>query len=206
MTLYPIQLLATDSNWRLFMLRKQDPAFARFQERVHKRDRYSCRYCGFTSREAMEVINLDGDYHNNSLFNLMTACGFCAQCFFLESIGKAAFGGGTFIYLPEIAQGQLNALCHMLFASIAAGNTFAKQARNIYLSLRLRIQIVEEKLGAGLSRPSALGSILVESNQKTLLALHPDIAGALRILPSFTAFSKTIQQQMYSSFDAMLIW
>jgi intracellular multiplication protein IcmJ len=205
MILHPIQLLATDSNWRLFMLRKHDAAFAYFQERVHKRDHYSCRYCGFTCAEMMEVVNLDGDYHNNSLFNLMTACGFCTQCFFLESIGKADFGGGTFIYLPEISQGQLNALSHMLFTSMAAGNTFAKQARNIYLSLRLRIQIVEEKLGAGLSRPSALGAVLVEANQKTLLALHPDIAGALRILPSFTAFARMIQRQMYSSFDTLLI-
>ena len=66
----------------------------------------------------METINLNSNYADNKKDNLITACGLCAQCFFLEAIGKSDFGGGVLIYLPELRQSELNALCHAIFASI----------------------------------------------------------------------------------------
>ena len=89
-----IQLTATANNWRLFMLRKGDPGFQAFAERVFKRDRYICQFCGFQAQRLQEIINVDSNYHHNRLENLVTACGFCAQCFFLEAVGKSDFGGG----------------------------------------------------------------------------------------------------------------
>ena len=42
----------------------------------------------------------------NKVSNLVTACCFCGQCCFLESVSVGKYGGGTLIYLPEIDQAQ----------------------------------------------------------------------------------------------------
>lgn len=89
-----IELMATANNWRLFMLRRGDPAFLSFQEKIHARDRFTCQFCGFQAKENLESINLNGNYLDNKKENLATACGLCAQCFFLEAVGKSDFGGG----------------------------------------------------------------------------------------------------------------
>ena len=164
MALQGITLSASARNWRLFMVRKADPAFLSFQDKVFARDEHTCQYCGFQAKEYQEVVNQDGDCHNNRLDNLNTACPFCAQCFFLEAIGKSDFGGGTLIYLPEMSQGELNALCHVLFAAMVNGNAYSHQAKNIYRSLRLRSQIVEKQLGEGMSNPALYGHMLVDAN------------------------------------------
>ena len=187
-----IRLLATESNWRLFMTRKNDPAFKKFAERALKRDRYTCQYCGFQAQQLQEVINVDANYRNNRLENLVTACDFCAQCFFLEAVGKSDFGGGTFIYLPEISQTELNALCHVLFTVMASGNTTDDvNAKNTYRSLRLRSQVVEQELGEGLSSPSLYGHLLIDSQADPLhkRSVNKELSTMLRLLPDITRFT-----------------
>ena len=63
----------------------------------------------------MEVINLDGNYKNNKVTNMVLACPLCAQCFFLEMIGKVANTGAILIYLPEISQEDLNLYAMLYF-------------------------------------------------------------------------------------------
>jgi intracellular multiplication protein IcmJ len=109
MPVYPIKLSAAPNAWRLFMLRKADPSFAAFGKKIFERDNYTCQFCGFRAINYQEVINLDQNYNNNQPRNLVTACCFCAQCFFIESIGKQDYGGGTIIYLPKVTQNDLNA-------------------------------------------------------------------------------------------------
>ncbi len=187
MALRDVTLSATESNWRLFMIRKADSAFLTFQEKICARDQHTCQYCGFRTNKHLEVINLNGNYRDNRANNLITACGFCAQCFFMESIGKGEFGGGTLIYLPEMTQSQLNALCHVLFATIVMGSTNASQARNIYRSFKLRAQIVEKQLGEGLSNPALFGRLSVDTKlAKT--DFHKEITSNLRLLPDLSGF------------------
>ncbi len=187
-----IRLAATESNWRLFMTRKNDPSFKKFAERAFNRDRFICRYCGFQARLLQEIINIDGNYRNNRIENLATACTFCAQCFFLEAVGKSDFGGGTLIYLPEITQMELNALCHVFFTIMASGNTADdSNARNTYRSLRLRSQVVEQELGEGFSSPSLYGHLLIDAQvdpaqKKTI---NRELSNTLRLLPDFTRFN-----------------
>lgn len=191
-----IQLAASENNWRLFMTRKNDPKFKTFADRIFKRDRYACGYCGFQAEQLQEVINIDGNYRNNRPDNLVTACNFCAQCFFLEAVGKSDFGGGVLIYLPEISQTELNALCHVLFTVMASGNTLEDvNAKNTYRSLRLRSQVVEQELGEGLSNPALYGHLLIDaqihpSHKKTA---NEELSTMLRLLPDIARFTTHLQ-------------
>ena len=188
MSLHTLTLSAKPGIWRLFAARKADPAFLKFSERVWERDNYTCQYCGFQARIHQEVVNLDQNYLNNKLDNLVTACCFCTQCFFLEAAGKSDYGGGTLIYLPEITQPELNGLCHVLFCAIANATSYRTDAQTIYRSLKLRSQMVEEKLGEGMSNPALLGQTLIEMDAKA-----DAITKDLKLLPSRSKFGQFIE-------------
>lgn len=188
-----ITLTATANNWRLFMLRRADKAFLAFQEKIHIRDDRTCQFCGFQAKAHLETINVNGNYLNNKKDNLLTACGFCAQCFFLEAVGKSDFGGGVLIYMPEMTQGELNALCHVIFASMIYRLNNASHAKNIYRSFKLRAQLIEEKIGEGLSNPAQFGQMLIDANaseQKPVV--QEEILKAFRLLPNMAPFSTEI--------------
>lgn len=203
MALHDIKLSATDSNWRLFMVRKADVAFVTFQKKVLKRNHHTCQFCGFQSKEHLEVVNLDGNYRNNHSSNLVAACSFCTQCFFLEAIGKGDFGGGTLIYLPEMTQGELNALCHVLFTAMVNGSAQASQARTIYRSFKLRAQQVEKLLGEGLSNPSLYGRVLIDTNLKELTTLNAELMPKLRLLPDITRFTWQIKKWLHTALEEL---
>lgn len=198
-----ITLTATESNWRLFMVRKADPAFLAFQEKVFRRDQHTCQYCGFQAERFLEVINVNGNYYQNNLGNLATACPFCAQCFFLDGIGKSEASGGTLILLPEMTQGELNALCHVLFVAMMTHNSYATEAKNIYRSLKLRVQQVEKQLGEGLSNPSLYGHLLIDSRAENRDALHASIAQHLRVLPDLSKFVTQVQTWSIQGIEAL---
>lgn len=188
MALHSLTLSAKSGIWRLFAARKTDPAFLKFSERVWERDNYTCQFCGFQARLYQEVVNLDADYRNNKLDNLVTACCFCTQCLFLEAVGKNDYGGGNIIYLPEIEQASLNGLCHVLFCAIANATNYRADAQAIYRSLKMRTQPVEDQIGEGMSNPSLLGQLLIESNTPP-----ENLLKDLRLLPSRTKFNQQIE-------------
>ena len=191
-TLPLLELAATANNWRLFMLRRVDPAFLAHQKKIHARDHYTCQFCQFQAMNHLETINLNGNYLDNKRENLVTACGLCAQCFFLEAVGKSDFGGGVLIYLPEMTQNELNALCHVIFASLTCRLSTASHAKNIYRSLKMRAQLVEEKVGEGLSNPAQFGQMLIEAGEKKKTAIHEAIMTSFRLLPNMARFSAEI--------------
>lgn len=198
-----IALTTSLGNWRAFMARKTDPAFQEFAEKIWTRDNYTCQYCGFQAKQYQEIINLNGDYRNNSLSNMVTACVFCTQCFFLEVIGKNDYGGGTLIYFPEIKQTDLNGLCHVLFCAIANATSYHTDAQAIYRSLKLRSKIVEEKLGEGMSNPSLLGQMLIDARINERQQLSHDLLKDLRLLPSRNKFSKQIEAWAQAALEEM---
>jgi intracellular multiplication protein IcmJ len=200
---YGLRLSAVEGNWRLFIKRKADPAFRTFQNKVFNRDQYTCSFCGFRSKVGLEVINLDENYYNNKLNNLATACPLCAQCFFIESIGQNDFGGGLLIYANEIPQAQLNALCHVLFATVVNNLSGADQARNIYRSLKLRTQLVERYVGESMSQPTVLGRMIIDRGLVKLQSLNNRLLSPLRLLPSIGYFVLQIQQWNAEAFKLM---
>ncbi|MGB6977238.1 MAG: type IVB secretion system protein IcmJDotN [Gammaproteobacteria bacterium] len=188
-----LKLSATPGAWRIFMSRKTAKAFRSIAQQVLERDHYTCQYCGFQAQEYQEIVNQNGDFRNNQSSNLATACCFCAQCFFLETVGKNDYGGGTVIYLPEIAQTSLNGLCHVLFCAMTNATHYRAEAESIYRSLKLRSQTVEEQLGAGMSDPAVLGQILIDAQMPNRQKDTSTLLQPLRLLPSYTLFQKQIE-------------
>jgi intracellular multiplication protein IcmJ len=190
--MYELQLAVNLAGWRIFARRKADKAFLPVQKRVFERDHYTCQYCGFQAREYQEVVNLDGNYMNNKLSNMITACCFCTQCLFLQSVGLDEMGGGQLIYLPELSQADLNSFCHVLFCAMENNTGYQDSAQSIYRSLKFRSQIVESKFGSGTSNPSVMGQIIIEYGQQ-----FPDknieILKELRLLPSNIKFKAQLE-------------
>lgn len=193
MPYHDLTLGARPGNWRLFAARKADPAFQKFSERVLLRDNYTCQFCGFQARQFQEVINLDRNFYNTKLSNMITACCFCTQCYFLEAVGRSDYGGGRLIYLPEIAQPDLNGLCHVLFCAIANASSYRADAQNIYRNLKFRSQMVEQELGEGMSNPRLFGQILIESGVDAGDKVDQQILPKIRLLPSRTKFNQQIE-------------
>jgi intracellular multiplication protein IcmJ len=192
MPFHHLTLVARPGNWQLFVRRKADPAFLKFCERVLIRDNYTCQFCGFQARQFQEVINLDRNFLNTKFSNMITACCFCTQCFFLEAVGRNDYGGGRVIYLPEISQSDLDGLCHVLFCAIANASGYRTDAQTIYRNLKFRSQIVEQELGEGMSNPRMLGQVLIES-EEYVKKVDIQLLSNLRLLPSRTKFSVQIE-------------
>jgi len=197
----PLGLSAHAGNWRVFTARKAEPAFLAFAEKIYTRDNYICQFCGFQAKEFQEIINLDQNYHNNKVSNLVTACIFCTQCFFLDTVGVGDFGGGVLIYLPEIAQTQLNSFCHVLFCAVTNDTGYKNSAQAIYRSLKFRSQSVEEQFGEGLSTPSVFGQMLIENkyDDAKIASLVRDI----RLLPSRGRFKVQIERWASAALSEM---
>jgi intracellular multiplication protein IcmJ len=189
--MHPLHLYAKPGNWRIFTARKADPAFRAFAEKIHQRDQHTCQFCGFQAKVYQEIVNLDNNYYNNKKENLVTACCFCAQCFFIDAVGKNDYGGGSIIYLPEMTQAELNAMCHVLFCAMANETAYNSAAKSIYRAFRFRTQAVDEQFGSGVSRANQFGQLLIESglaDQDTKAAMDK-----LRLLPSQTKFRTQIE-------------
>jgi intracellular multiplication protein IcmJ len=185
--MHELKLAANLSGWRAFVRRKDDKGFQPIKKRILERDQYTCQYCGFQAKQYQEVVNLDGNYANNAAGNLATACCFCYQCLFIQSIGLDDMGGGQLIFLPEISQADLNSFCHVLFCAMDNNTGYQDTAQSIYRSFKFRSQIVDSKYGSGMSNPSVFGQILIEY-RATAPKQKLDVLSELRLLPLNTKF------------------
>jgi len=185
--MHELQLAVNLGGWRIFVRRGEDKPFLPVADQVYTRDNYTCQYCGFQARQYQEIVNLDGNYANNKLSNMATACCFCSQCLFIQSVGVDEMGGGQLVYLPEISQADLNSFCHVLFCAMGNGTGYQDSAQAIYRSFKFRSQQVENKFGSGTSNPSTFGQLILEYQAK-----NPDskenILHNIRLLPSYTKF------------------
>lgn len=195
-----LQLHATPGSWRLYSARKADERFTSFEKKIFQRDRHTCQFCGFQARLFQEIINIDGNYSNNNQNNLITACCFCAQCFFMESVGVGGYGGGTLIYLPELTQAELNSLCHVLFCAITNDTGYKSSAQNIYRAFKFRSQAVEDKFGEGTSDPSIFGQLMIDSGVKDE-KVRAELLQNIRLLPSRAKFRRQIEKWAASALE-----
>lgn len=199
-----LKLVASPGSWRLYSARKVDERFKAFELKVFQRDRYTCQFCGFQAKLFQEIINLDGNYTNNRLTNLVTSCCFCAQCFFIESVGVGGYGGGTLIFLPELTQSELNSLCHVLFCAITNDTGYKSSAQNIYRSFKFRSQMVEEKFGEGTSDPAIFGQLIIDSGSSSAQT-EEKLFKNIRLLPSRAKFRKQIEQWAANALEEITV-
>jgi intracellular multiplication protein IcmJ len=198
-----LRLVASPGAWRLYSARKADERFKAFETKVLQRDRYICQFCGFQAKLYQEVVNLDGDYTNNRMNNMITSCCFCAQCFFIESVGVGGYGGGTLVYLPELEQNEVNSLCHVLFCAITNDTGYKNSAQNIYRSFKMRSQMVEDKFGEGTSDPAILGQLIIDSGASSH-ETEDRLFKNIRLLPSRAKFRKQIEQWAASALEEII--
>ena len=197
---HKLKLMATPGSWRMYSARKVDDRFKSFEQKVFQRDQYTCQFCGFQARLFQEVVNLDNNYANNKLANLATACCFCAQCFFVESVGVGGYGGGTLVYLPELSQTELNSMCHVLFCAITNDTGYKASAQNIYRGFKFRSQVIEDKFGEGTSDPAIFGQLMIDSgvtDEERRAQLFKNIL----LLPSRAKFRKQIEKWAASALE-----
>lgn len=185
--MHELKLAVNLNGWRIFIRRRDDKAFLPVMNKVFERDHYTCQYCGFQAKQYQEVVNLDGNYSAHKFNNLITACCFCTQCLFIESVGLDEMGGGQLIYLPEMSQADLNSFCHVLFCAMGNGTGYQDTSQSIYRSLKFRSQPIENKFGAGTSNPAVLGQLILEYREK-VPGNNVDILQDMRLLPSYTKF------------------
>lgn len=195
-----LKLVASAGAWRLYSGRKADPRFKAFEQKVLQRDRYTCQFCGFQAKLFQDIINLDGNYNNNTIKNMVTACCFCSQCFFLESVGVGGYGGGSLIYLPELTQAELNSFCHVLFCAITNDTGYKNSAQTIYRSFKFRSQTVEDKFGEGTSDPSIFGQLLIDSGPIST-EQSDEMFKNIRLLPSRAKFRLQIERWAASALE-----
>lgn len=186
-------LRASASSWRMYSARKADPRFNAYEKKIWQRDRYACHFCGFQAKKYQDVVNLDSNFANNRMSNMVTACCFCAQCFFIESVGVGGYGGGTLIYLPEMSQEKLNGLSHVLFCAITNNTGYKQSAQAIYRSFKFRSQMIEDKYGEGTSDPSLMGQLIIDSGLGDQAEKFGSIFEHIRLLPSRAKFRKQIE-------------
>lgn len=195
-----LKLMATPGSWRLYSARKVDERFKLYERKILHRDRFTCQFCGFQARLFQEIINLDNNYANNKLSNMVTSCCFCAQCFFIESVGVGGYGGGSLIYLPEFTQAELNSLCHVLFCAITNDTGYKSSAQNIYRSFKFRSQSVEDKFGEGTSDPAIFGQLMIDAGVKEE-EVRAKLFKNVLLLPSRAKFRKQIEKWAASALE-----
>lgn len=200
MSLLPIHLTAERGNWQLFKARKNNSRFLAFEQKILKRDDYTCRYCGFKSLEYQTVVNHDQNYKNNKANNLVTACPFCYQCLFLDALVNPNLGGGYIIYLPEISQADLNNFCRVLFSCLLKNAPYKGKLQTTYLSFKDRSKPIEETFGPGSSNPAIFGQTIIDSSLSKKDLSHP-ILTQLRLLPERKFFEQQILYWKTNIFD-----
>jgi intracellular multiplication protein IcmJ len=199
----PLSLRASPANWQSFIARRLSSSFKPLAEKIWQRDRYTCQYCDFQAKEYMDVVNHDQDYSNNKAANLVTACGFCSQCFFLESIGLDDMSGGQLIFLPEISQQHLNSLCHVIFCAMSSKAQYQDNAQIVYRNLKARNKPVETILGEGGSDPRKLGTIMVEYQATPKAKSVEPLLKDVRLLPLQAKFNKQLDAWAKSAMSTM---
>ena len=179
-------------SYDMFSRREIAPGFEEFKKKVFSRDHNKCMYCGFRATSHMWIVNCDGNYRNNTMSNMVTACPLCKQCHFIEHVGSMD-GGGVLIYLPEMKQAELNGLCHSLFCAIANATIHERTAQDIYNTLKLRSNPVELAYGESRSDPKIFGEMVINTPIDRINEISQEVLKDLRLLPNLNKFKQQIQ-------------
>jgi len=148
-----LKLAGEVNSWEYFTRRKDSPKYISVKLVVGDKHDHRCKFCGFQG-EGLEIVNLDQDYRNNDINNLVPACEFCTRPQLLDFYGMDYEGDDRMIYLPDIRQDQLSLLYRTLIYSMSKGGDDAYNAQMIYAQLKDQASFLDEKIGSELSHPA----------------------------------------------------
>ena len=192
----PIKLILSvkAKNWRAEDpdSYEKDEEFKRIRPRILKEDDYTCRACGFKSKDGkwQEVHHLNDDHSDNSLLNLATLCSYCHMTQHIGLAGK--HGEARVIFLPEISQARLH---HLVRTIQVAKHEASKRDDKIIkdmaatakaLEAKLLERYAEAKRLIGTADPAILGDILWRLSNSGNTAYYPRrdmLLDGIRLLP-----------------------
>jgi intracellular multiplication protein IcmJ len=162
---------------------------------IWRHDDYVCQFCGFRSEKFQRVVL--GAWCDEPRAGL-TACPYCEQCMTLETTGS--LGGGSLIYLPDMAQTELNHLCRAIHLG-KTQSSLHDRAQTAWDALVARRAEAKKRLG--MDDPVTLGVLLLENlNDTEYAARHKKLAG-IRYLPP-SRYMVAGKNGMVDQFPAML--
>lgn len=122
-----------------------EPLSKDIKQRVHERDNFMCRCCGFQSKKYQEIFYANGDPSDTSESNLVTVCIFCHQCFNLDAVGHMK--SGVLLWLPEIDQADLHHMARAIYVARISQGPIAEAARKALDGLMKRRDPVRKRIG-----------------------------------------------------------
>ena len=198
-----INLKVNPGAWAYYAKRNADERFASFKKTVAHECNDTCQFCGFKDKSHMHIVNIDGNYKNNKVSNMVLACPLCTQCFFLEMIGKVDNTGAVLIYLPQMSQRDLNGLCHALFCAILNGTKYSHIAQSTYNDLRLLSKVIEDTYGKGLSNPAFMGQMIIDTPIENRENLSQKMLTGVRVLPLINKFTRCVETWSKTALSSM---
>jgi intracellular multiplication protein IcmJ len=172
-----LKLAGETNSSEYFTRRKDSPKYISVKLVVGDKHDHRCKFCGFQG-EGLEIVNLDQDYRNNDINNLVPSCEFCTRPQLLDFYGMDYQGDDRMIYLPDIRQDQLSLLYRALIYSISKGGDNAYNAQMIYAQLKDQASFLDEKMGSELSHPAQFSHYLKSKKA------DPEFINKIRWLPS----------------------
>ncbi len=152
-------------------------------QKTFERDSYTCRYCGFKSRQFQKAIPSGWAVNDPRDAEMVTACIFCEQCFALETVGPMA--SGTLIWLPEISQATLNHIMRAVYASRAqmdvAPDTIKNCADRAFDVLFNRRGEAKRRIGT--DDPMVLAAAFLENIDEETFRKREEKIKGIRLMP-----------------------
>ena len=124
------------NNWEYFSRRKNSPKYRKIKMMVCDRHNHKCKFCGYQG-EDLDIVNLNHDFKDNSINNLVPSCFFCMKPQLLDYYSIDYEGGDIMIYLPDMTQSELSHLYRVIFYALAKGEQ-AYSAQILYSQLKER--------------------------------------------------------------------
>lgn len=208
MSLPPLVPGVKRSTWRLHDAKREeaDDAYAQVRAEVLRRDRYTCRFCGFQTtpdRDAgkttlaasgyLEVHHIDDNHQNNALTNLVTACPFCHQVFHAGNAGNR--GCAQVIWFPWLSQADLNLLCNVIGVAMFRNGSYAEDARSLWNALLSCNAPIAQYYGQSMTDAANFGSILMGLHRAgtQYYEKRMQVFDGVRLLPTIRNFEQAIK-------------
>lgn len=144
-------------------------------EKTLRHDDYVCRFCGFRSEHYQRVVASD----DGNADDFVTACTFCEQCVMLDRAGMMA--SGVLIWLPEIAQAELNHIARAIYVGRTGDGPIVELATRAFDALMARRADAKKRLGS--DDPLLLATVLHESLTKDEVKAAINKLDGIRLFP-----------------------